>query len=191
MTIDRTLYVPQTPITVIAVGDGMEALLIRTILESLGAIVMLHLPGTPEDFLAILGQKETAPNYIIISGHGDGRGFVFGDCDPRIDTTMLVEGSLPADAIASRVHLPGTVVVSTACETGAEAFGVAFTSGKVANYIAPSGSPEGAVVPLFVHCLFYQLLQRRAPIDVALKRAQIIDSEAGIFVSYGDTERGK
>ena len=147
----------------------MEALLIRAILESLRAAVTLQLPGTPQDFLEVLAQGELAPRYIVVSDRG---GFLFGDYDRGIDTTMLVEGSLPADAIASRVHLPGKVVISTACETGTEVFGAAFTRGKVAAYVAPSGSPEGAIVPLFVHCLFHQLLQRKTPLDAALRRAQ-------------------
>lgn len=114
MTIDQRFHVPRTPLAVVAVGDGMEALLIRAILESLGAAVTLHLPGTPEDFLEVLAQGESAPRYIVVSGHGDRGGFLFGDYDRRIDTTMLVEGSLPADAIASRVRLPGKVVISVA-----------------------------------------------------------------------------
>lgn len=191
MTIDQRFHVPRTPLAVVAVGDGMEALLIRAILESLGAAVTLHLAGTPQDFLEVLAQGESAPRYIVVSGHGDRGGFLFGDYDRRIDTTMLVEGSLPADAIASRVRLPGKVVISTACETGAEAFGAAFIRGKVAAYVAPSGSPEGAIVPLFLHCLFHQLLQRKAPLDAALRRAQAIDGEARMFVRYGAAEKGR
>jgi hypothetical protein len=70
-----------------AVGDTGEALLVRSILKSLGARVLLHLVGTPEDFLRILAQGEAAPRCIVIWGHGDENGLVFGAYGNGIGST--------------------------------------------------------------------------------------------------------
>ena len=115
--------------SVVSVGAGDEALLVRSILENLVAAVTLHLPGTPSNFMLVLAQAANAPAYLVVCGHGTDDGFAFGDCGPGIETTMLVNGRLPAGALDGRVILPGSVVVSTACETGSDAFGAAFTKG--------------------------------------------------------------
>jgi len=165
-----------------AIGDSGEALLIRAVLESPGAFVTLHLAATPKDFLLLLGHGRSAPDYVVICGHGDGGSFAFGDYGDEIDTSALTDGTLLAGAIAARVDLPGKIVVSTACGTGTSALGAAFAAGKVAAYIAPEGDPEGAAAPLFVHHLFYQLLRRKAPLDVALAHARAYDTESSMFV---------
>ena len=158
--------------------------MIRDILESLHAVVTLHLPGTPEDFLLVLGQDDVAANYMVISGHGDDNGFVFGEFGSNIDTSMLINGSLPASAIAGRANLLTNVLISTACETGNRAFGQAFTAGNVSTYIAPQGEPDGAVVPLFLHYLFFELLHNQVQPEIALGRARAMGGDAKMFVSY-------
>lgn len=102
---------------IVTVGDSGEAVLLHAIREYLGASITLRLPGR---FLLVLGQGESAPDYLVICGHGDDNGLAFGEFVPKIDP--LVGGSMPVDVIAAAVDLPETIVVSTACETGSEAF---------------------------------------------------------------------
>jgi hypothetical protein len=184
MLIDEKFFVSRTPVSVIAIRDGGEALLVRAILESLGAVVTLHLIGTPEDFLLVLEQGEKAAKYIVICGHGDERGIIFGEYAGGIDVTSLADGSMPAEAIAARVSLPDKIVVSTACATGSKAFGEAFVKGGVAAYIAPNGYPEGGDAALFVHLLFNQLLSRNASPQRALHETQRYDGAYQIFGVY-------
>ncbi|MFD0985624.1 hypothetical protein [Methyloligella solikamskensis] len=47
MAVDESFFAPRTPVGIVAVGDQGEALVLRAILENLGAVVSLHLPGTP------------------------------------------------------------------------------------------------------------------------------------------------
>src|ERR1700689_3750193 len=103
MLVDEKFFVSRTPVSVVAICDGGEAVPVRAILESLGAAVTLHLIGTPEDFLLVLGQGEKAAEYIVICGHGNARGISFGEYGGGIDVTSLVDGSMPAEAIAERV----------------------------------------------------------------------------------------
>jgi hypothetical protein len=184
MLVDETFYVPRTPVAVVAVGDASEALLVRAILESLGAAVMLHLVGTPEDFLRIIEQGETAPRHIVICGHGDENGLIFGAYDDGIDVAALVQGSMPLAAIAPRVKLPGRVVVSTACGTGSDEFGAAFLRGGVAAYIAPNGYPDGGDAGLFVHLLFHRLLRAGESPRAALHQTHRYDRTFEVFTIY-------
>ncbi|MBN3786992.1 hypothetical protein [Burkholderia sp. Ac-20353] len=184
--IDEKFLFPRPPVSVVAVGDSGEALLIRAVLESLGASVSLHLPGTPQDLLLVLGDTTTNSQYLIISGHGNQDGFVMGEYDEGIDVSLLTNGSLPPDALAGNMRLQGRVVVSTACETGTSAFGRAFVDGGASAYIAPRGLPDGADAALFVHRLFHMVLARRMSIRDALRKARTYDDASEMFVGYGD-----
>ena len=182
LPIDTRFFVPRTPVAVVAVGEASEALLVRALLESLGAVVILHLPGTPEDILLVLGQGEAAPPYLVLCGHGDEEGFVLGEYGPGIDTSALLGISLPPTAVAARACLPGRLVVSTACATGNAALQQAFLGGGATAYIAPAGYPAGASTPLFVHLLFYELLVRGADLESAWRQAAGHDEESRTFV---------
>lgn len=181
MLVDEKFYAPKTPVAVVAVGEAGEALLVRSILENLGAAVLLHLIGTPEDFLRVIEQGDAAPRYMVICGHGDANGLIFGEYGDEIGVTSLDRGSMPPKAIAERVKLPGTVVVSTACATGSKAFGGAFLAGGASAYIASPDYPEGDATGLFVHILFHQLLRRGEPPVDALRHARRYDPDFETF----------
>lgn len=185
--IDKYFSWPREPVAIIAIGDTGEALLLRAILESLGAAVLLHLPGTPVDVLKCLGQGETAPEYVILSGHGDETGFVLGQFVEEIDTSALVKGSLPPVNLMNRIKLPGKVVLSTACLTGNEAFARAFLSGGARAYIAPAEYPEGAAIPLFVHGFFYYLLQKQVSLEEAVKLGSNFDGDELAMALFQET----
>ena len=183
--IDQNFHVPRPLISIVAIGDSGEAQLLRILLESLGASVLLHLPGTPADFLLVLGASGSPAKYLVISGHGDDAGLIFGDYAPEIDTGCLTQGRLSPLTLAEHIALPGKIVVSTACEAGTPAFASAFLGGGVEAYIAPSGSPEGADAVLFVHRLFHQLLARRRPLARAFAHAADDDETNAMFACYG------
>lgn len=177
--IDQSFCVPRTPIAIIDSGDPPEAWAIRALLENMGAVVTMHLPGTPGDFLLTLGQGELAPEFVIICGRGDENGIVFGEYAPGIDTSCLVDGTLPARALAEKIELPGRVVLRTACDSGVEYYGRAFLEGGVRACIAPLSSPDGADALLFVHHLRFMALAMsppRRPVQMAAssRRAKLL-----------------
>jgi hypothetical protein len=181
MAVDEMFQAPRAPVAVVAIGDSGEALLVRSVLESLGAAVTLHLIGAPEDFLRVLAQGESAPRYLVICGHGDEKGFVFGEYADGIDISALSNGSMPPAAIAGRADLPGKIVVSTACYTGTKAFADAFRAGGAAVYVAPDGDPHGADAPLFVHLLFHRILRKGVSPEEAFREVLQLDDEFRIF----------
>lgn len=188
--IDEGFFYPRKPVAIVALGDSGEALLLRAILESLGAAVILHLPGTPGDVLKCLQQGEDGPEYIILSGHGDENGFVLGEFVDGIDAGMLVDGSLPAAALADVIRLPGKTVISTACVTGTAAFGQAFLAGGVQSYLAPADFPDGSAVPLFLHGLFYALLHQRKTFQEAIETAKSFDPDNELSFVLFDAKAG-
>ena len=183
MVIDQTFFHPRTPVSVVAIGDGVEALSIRTLLESLGAAVLLHLVGTPGDFLRVIGQGAAAPAYLVICAHGDETGLIFGAFDEGIDTASLRNGSMPPEVIEQHADLPGTTVVSTACLSGSHAFASAFLESGAHCVIAADGYPGGADAVLFIHLLFYRLLCCGEPLAQAFEKVRAYDERLALFVS--------
>jgi hypothetical protein len=47
--------------------DSDNAHVFREILEKIGAITLLHSIGTPDDFLSVIGQTDSAPPYLVIT----------------------------------------------------------------------------------------------------------------------------
>lgn len=182
--VDQSFYVPRIPVAVVDCGATGEALLLRSLLESMNAVVTLHQPGTPADFLLVLSETNDAPNFIALCAHGDENGFVFGSYASDIDTSCLVNGSLPSQALVGKVSLAGRVVLSTACGTGSKAFGEVFLAAGVRAYIAPSTEPEGADVALFLHHFFHEVLCRGSAPESAYSRAHSYDVERANFVLY-------
>ncbi|MDN8048220.1 CHAT domain-containing protein [Burkholderia multivorans] len=184
--IDEQFRFSRVHVCVAAIGDSGEALLIRGLLESLGASVSLHWVGVPQDLLLVLNDPAPPGRYLILSGHGDASGIVFGEYSEDIDTSLLSDGRLPAAALCGKIRLPGRIVISTACETGSPDFGRALAGGGATAYIAPTGLPDGADAVLFVHRLFHLILTRGLPIDEALRHARAYDEESPMFVGYGE-----
>jgi len=122
---------------------------------------------------------------MVICGHGDKNGLIFGDYVPDIDTSGLVQGRMPPRALAGKVDLPGRVVLSTACGTGSSEFGKAFIAGGVRAYIAPPSYPDGASALLFLHHFFHGILCRKAEPEAAYLGASSYDKESANFKLQG------
>ncbi len=152
--IDTEFFAPLLPVSLVYVsGGGME--LTRAALEALGCVVLTHRVGTPSDFLRVLGQGDQAPRYMVILGHGDENGLVFGEYDEAIDSSMLRGGSLPPEEIGAHVDLPGCTVVSYSCGGGTDAMARAFLAGGAAGYLGCRVEVETVALTLFLfHFLF-------------------------------------
>jgi hypothetical protein len=155
-------------IEILDFGATSEAQLLRSILENLGARVGMTQAGNPSAFLQALSLKA---HYLIICGHGDNGGFVFGEFAPSVDSSMLVDGILPAAAI-EKAKVRASNVISTGCETGADHFVAAFRKSGAKRYIAPRHSPEGSAVPLIVHHYFHAAIVCGLDSETALEAAQ-------------------
>lgn len=169
------------------IGVDPEAPMLRSVLESFGATVLLHLPGTPGDILDVLDRPRSEPSLLIICGHGDEHGFVVEEIGDSlgIDTSMLIgDDRLPPRAIADRVHLPGWIVLSTGCLTGGPAMADAFRKGNVAALIGPEDYPEGTAAALFAIHFCHELIVRKRNVEDAWRRAAGYDAGSGMYVLH-------
>jgi len=190
--IDTQFYAPRLPISIIALPNDFEARGMREILEMFfNCVVTIHWIGTPMDFLKVLSQGETAPRYLLITGHGDEeKGYYLGEYIEEIDTSMLRDRHMPAEVIAPMVNLPGCTVISTTCGGGAQPMGEAFVqNGKIEAYIACRGYPHGTDMPIFLVNFFFYALRKNLSDRDAWKKAMLVVDNAAIYqmtIYHGD-----
>lgn len=173
---------------IVALGAvGNDPVMARALLENLGAVVLLHLPGTPKDFLKVLRQGPDAAPYLIVCAHGDDNGIVFGDYAPGIDTSMLREGRMPPERVAQNINLPGCVVINDACFGGEEAMAKAFMSGGLKAYVGTVAPiPHFTASPLFLAHFFYALFRDGRSERDAWEHAASYDADSRLFVYYDE-----
>lgn len=181
---------PRMPVEILSLSPDSEATMLRALLESLGAVVLLHHPGTPGDILTVLDRSGTDPSLLILSGHGDDDGFVIEEVAEGIgiDLSMLVRPDrLPPSALAGKVHLPGWTVLSTGCRTGSPAMVDVFRNARAAAYIAAADYPDGSDTILFAIHLFYELIVRKASVEDAWRRAASYGGDSRMFQLHTQT----
>ncbi|HSQ16277.1 MAG TPA: hypothetical protein VLM83_01150 [Anaerolineales bacterium] len=179
--IDTQFYAPRLPISIVALPNDFEARGMREMLEMFfNCVVTIHWIGTPADFLKVLGQGDTAPRYLIISGHGGEIGYYLGEYIEEIDTSMLRDRHMPSEVIAPVVNLPGCTVLTTTCKGGTEAMGKAFVhTGKIGGYIGCRGWPDGTDMPVFlVNFFFFALRKMLSDREAWIKAMQVVDIPA-------------
>ena len=171
--IDTQFFGPKAPVAIACVYNHESALVFRRLLEGLGAVTLFHNIGTPEDFLKVIGQEESAPPYLVIAGHGGDHGLMFGeDYMEGIDVSMLTAGSLAPGGIAERVRLPGCVIVNIACDGGTQDMANAFLSGGAQAYIGTDPNPNAAEHPIFLGHFFHSIIRRhKTPFEAWRKAA--------------------
>lgn len=162
----------QTPVSILMVDRGVEALAIRSLLEQFNYRVEIHAIGSRRHFLEILQGKVPTFEYVIISGHGLEGAFLLPD-----------EPDVMAGDLDGLVALPDKVVISTCCETGIQTLAAAFLKGGCAAYIAPQAEIEGNAAVLFVIHLFYHLA-KKLPLTAAVELARTYDNECALFKTF-------
>jgi hypothetical protein len=171
--VDTEFYAPRLPVSIAAVSsDGVE--FVRSTLEALHYVVLLHAIGTPTDFLKVIAQGAHAPRYMLIMGHGTEEGLYFGDYGPaEIDTSMLRNRSMPPEVIQQHVYLPGCTVISAFCAGGKAAMAQAFLKGDVAASIGCRTSPDAVALNVFLVNLLFGIQAKHLSDRDAWQRAVI------------------
>jgi len=102
---------------------------------------------------------------------------------------------MPAEVIAPVVNLPGCTVISSACWSGIEAMGRAFThTGKIKAYIGCRAAPRGEDMGVFLVNFFYNVMRKKLSEFEAWQKAVIATdqpeiSQISFFHSNGVEDR--
>ena len=189
--VETQFYVKQNPIGIINIGDFEEAYTIRIFAERLNLAVRFYKIGTPGDFLKVISRESELPPCIIICGHGDENGIVFGDYMEGIDTSMLKDESMPPECIEKHANLTDRIVVNTCCVGGTDAMASAFLKSKPRCYIGSLDYQNAASTSIFLTLFLDQLLRKNKPVQEAWNRAASYDDETRHLAFYDANGRQK
>ncbi|GAA3130952.1 hypothetical protein JOF29_007537 [Kribbella aluminosa] len=160
-------YVAKQSLTIIAVGDALEANAVRATLEGLNYRTTTHWVGSRAELLELLAGEIPTDETVILSCHGDERGILVPEEPP-----------ITAADIHTHAHLAGKTIINLGCETSHLA--PAFRTAGTTHYVAPTASPDGTAALAFVTNLFF-LRTYNSPLPEAVQRAAAFHPECEQF----------
>ncbi|MEU9167243.1 hypothetical protein AB0D34_05540 [Streptomyces sp. NPDC048420] len=171
-----------TEIDLIDIGGGFAHAL-RDGLEVFGVHVNHLRVGQPRHLVAALDGTRSIASYVIVSCHGDEGRILMEDLAEELAGFQPFNGAVGPDLVREHLRLPGSVTLVTGCDTGEPALAEAFLDAGASIYIAPRGAPFGyasVFAPLF---FFYELTERRSPVE-AVERLRAHDDELAMWQLY-------
>ncbi|WP_067544319.1 hypothetical protein [Nocardia crassostreae] len=164
-----------TEVDLLDIGDS-SARPIRNALEEFGIRVNYFPIGQPRHVTAALGGVRPVAPYVIIACHGaDGR-ILLPELGGPVAAEQPFIGRLGPKRVRKHLHLAGSTVISTGCETGKSALAQAFLDAGAAAYFAPAKIPDGHSAFFAVLQLFYELTAGR-DLRQAAHRVRAYDDE--------------
>ncbi|GAA1579175.1 hypothetical protein [Kribbella karoonensis] len=160
-------YVAKPNLTIIAIGDVLEATAVRAALEGFNYRTTTHWVGSRAELVKLLSGDLPTDDTVVLSCHGDERG-------------ILVPEEAPITAVDLHTHaqFDGKTIVNLGCDTGRLA--PAFHAAGARHYVAPTDSPEGTAALAFVTNLFF-LRTCDIPLPEAVQRAAAFHPECEQF----------
>lgn len=166
---------------------------LRAVLELLGTDVTLRQPASPQALLRALHAPHAEHSLLIITGHGDERGFRVPEIESRLRHQELahIRDHLPADMLTPYMYLPHRDVINLCNMGGSAAMVDAFKRAGVRNYIAADGYPDTNAATLFLVHLIDTIQRGGMLLAEAWAEAVAYEPDAGLFTlsTYGGVER--
>lgn len=178
--LDMKLNDSEIKVDLIVIGEPLEAVALRSVLESFGVEVRCHFIGHVKRLVSFLNAEEFLYKVVILSCHGDERGIILPELAAELDKTMPYQGVLSASNCREFVRLKHQVVINTGCCLGKDDFADSFIKNGASAYIGFEDYPEGNAVVFFIISFLYFYLYKRLPLNEAFAKARSIDKETSM-----------
>lgn len=160
-------------VLIVRIGDFNEDGLLDPLAKSVLHYCRMLLPGdsvrlielrTEAELVTLWGKLHGMCQQVVLVGHGDASGFLFGD--QNIDPARL------AGVFNTPAPTPKEFI-SLGCQTGVALFGKAFSiSPCVSHFIAPFHSVHGCIASLFTQTYLNERLLASCSTKVAFNHAR-------------------
>lgn len=160
--------------------ESGEAVALRGVLELFGVRVRRFPVGQARHLVRALGGETNAP-YVVLACHGDAGRVLLPELADELERFQPLHGSIGPDELRQVAKLsPGSVVISTGCDTGSPELASAYFEGGASAYVAPTGAPFGYASAFAPLLLFYELTEGR-PLERAVERLRDHDRELSMW----------
>ncbi len=164
-------------VKILDIGSSLEAIAIRSVLESFNIKVEISFIGRPNQFIQEI--NDSSNKYIIICGHGEKNKFLM----PILADDIYEKDEpihITSEVVNEKISISNKVIISTCCATGTKELANAFTS-KGNLYVAPTDYIDGNAALFFVIKLLYEHMVLNKSIDVSFALAKENDNETKLF----------
>lgn len=172
---------PNIKIDLIVLGNSLEAIAMRGMLESFGFEVRSHFIGNAKKLVSLLNTKENLYEILILSCHGNERGMLLPELAEELEKTMPYHKTLTATDCSEFLKLQNQVVINTGCCLGNEKFANSFIQQGAKAYIGPETYVEGNAALFFAISFLYFHLCNHLSLQEAFTKAKALDSETSLF----------
>jgi hypothetical protein len=175
---------PKIKIDLVILGDALEAIAIRGILESFGLEVRSHFVGNVKNLLPLLDGTENLHEILILSCHGDERGMILPELSEELEKVMPYHEILTSKDCTEFLKLQNQIVINTGCCLGNEKFANSFIQQGTKAYIGPETYVEGNTATFFVISLLYFHFCKNLSLQEAFIKTKSLDRETNLFALH-------
>ncbi|MEY9977983.1 delta-aminolevulinic acid dehydratase [Lysinibacillus sp. RC79] len=165
----------------------IESLAIRSVLESFGARVTLHLIGRPNDLIDVLSGEDLDDriDYLILNFHGDEGRFCMPELGEDIYELNEPRGEFfGPQEILNYCTLKDVKVIASGCTLGEKQLATAFLKSGCHSYLAPDDYIDGNANLMFLIRFMYEIIANERTQQEAFEIAKSIDDETSMYQLY-------
>ncbi len=165
----------------------IESLALRSVLESFGVRVTLHLIGRPNDFIDVLSGEDLDDriDYLILNFHGDEGRFCMPELGEDIYEFNEPRGKFfGPQEILNYCTLKDVKVIASGCTLGEKQLATAFLKSGCHSYLAPDDYIDGSANLMFLIRFMYEIIANECTQQEAFEIAKSIDDETSMYQLY-------
>lgn len=172
---------------VVGSNCDIESLALRSVLESFGVRVTLHLIGRPNDFIDVLSGEglNDQIDYLILNFHGDEGRFCMPELGPEVYELNEPRGEFfGPQEISNYCKLKDVKVIASGCTLGEKQLANAFLKSGCHSYLGPNDYIDGNGNLMFLIRFMYEIIANKRTQQEALELAKSIDEETSMYQLY-------
>lgn len=172
---------------VVGSNCDIESLALRSVLESFGVRVTLHLIGRPNDFIDVLSGEDLNDqiDYLILNFHGDEGRFCMPELGPEVYELNEPRGEFfGPQKISNYCKLKDVKVIASGCTLGEKQLANAFLKSGCHSYLGPNDYIDGNANLMFLIRFMYEIIANKRTQQEALELAKSIDEETSMYQLY-------
>jgi hypothetical protein len=174
-------------VDLLVLNDVLEAVTIRSVLESFGIEVRCHFIGNVKKLVSLLSGEEPLHKIVIISCHGVEEGMILPELSEELEKEMPYHKILRTSNCAEFLNLQNKIIINTGCYLGKGNFAQSFLQKGASSYIGFEGAEEGDTVIFFVISLLYFYICKSLSLQNAFAKANSLETTlAKLYLGKND-----
>ena len=168
----------QHKVAILCLDDNLEAIAIRSALESFNMPVQCYFIGKVIDYIELINNQDSEIT-VIICAHGSKEGTILAELGVEVEAIMPYKRILTLENYQEFLTLKNQIIINTSC-VGAN-LAPTFIKCGAKIYIGADDYVNGCSSTYFVISLLYNLFNLKLNIKTAYDKAAMHDKDTQMF----------